>query len=154
MKTSELTTESLHAYFKEHVEYEMWMLFAIKDSISLEDQVSRNARVESFAIHLRNLITFFYPTQNTKTTDVYARDFFTNKSEWIDSCPVISTKLIKARERAHREVGHLTTHRISGTPKEKAWDMTDLCEEILPIIRFFYVSARPAPLPGFFREVP
>ena len=77
--------------------------------------------VELFGLHLRNLITFLYPTRNQQDTDVYARDYFSDKGEWERIAPPLSATLDTARRRANKELGHLTTERIDGFQDRKKW---------------------------------
>lgn len=142
-----LNDAALKEYSGEHLFYEVDMLFKVRSylfNLKEAEWLQRMTAIESFVIHLRNLITFLYPTTNTKDTDIYARAFFTNPSGWSPKIPVI---LEKARERAHKEVGHLTTERIvgAGDPR-KEWPIKELTDEITPILKSFCTSADKAKL--------
>jgi len=121
MKTSELNEERLLAYFSEHVRYEMQHLINATDAISRQLPIHNGLRytvVESFAVHLRNLITFLYP-YTKRDTDVSATDFFTSSEIWDSLHPKLSDILERAKTRTDKEVGHLTTARQFGTPETK-----------------------------------
>lgn len=138
-----LTDEELLDYSEEHLFYEVEMLLNVS-ALSTENlpQIIRNIRVESFAIHLRNLIIFFYPTSTVFPTDVYASHFFSDTNEWRRICPPLSQTLRDAKKRADKEVGHLTMERIAGTnDPRKEWDIRGLVNEITPIIKLFCASA-------------
>ena len=138
-----LTDKELLEYSEEHLFYEVEMLLNVC-SVRIESlpQIFRNMRVESFAIHLRNLIIFFYPTSTVFPTDVYATHFFSDSTKWRRLCPPFSQTLKDAKKRADKEVGHLTTERIAGTnDPHKEWDMSGLVNEITPIIKLFCASA-------------
>lgn len=112
-----LTDHELLDYSKEHVIYELWMFRSVGQALIAPIQMSqplRNALIESFAIHLRNLIDFFYPGQ-IQADDVVASEFLDDPDEWA-TLSAISTTLSSARIRAHKEVSHLTRKRITGAP--------------------------------------
>ena len=99
-----------------------------------------SAYLESFAIHLRGLIDFFYANlKDAKPDDVIAGDFFDPPSVWNPGVP--SVTLSAARERANKEVGHITYKRKSGMDPTKPWPVSDLFNEIVPIARQFAAGA-------------
>ncbi len=143
MKTKDLSDEQMHLYFTEHIRYEMQHLLNATDAISRQLSIHNGLQfmvLESFVIHLRNLITFLYPYTRHEE-DVYAEDYFANKKIWNDLCPKISIVLKLAKTRADKEVGHLTTSRQSGTSESKKWDVASLTDEVMPILRLFCESA-------------
>jgi len=139
-----LTDQELSEYSREHVVYELWMFRSVGGALISPIQMTqalRNALIESFAIHLRNLIDFFYPTQ-IQADDVVAAEFFDDPARWA-TISTISTTLSSARVRAHKEVSHLTRKRIAGAPPEKGWNVGSLSQEIKSILRQFVASASP-----------
>jgi hypothetical protein len=46
-----------------------------------------------------------------------------------------------ARVRADKEIAHLTTDRITGSPLSKGWDFTGLATEIRPLMRLVATHA-------------
>jgi hypothetical protein len=89
-----LSDPELLDYSKEHVVYELWMFRAVGQALITPLQMSqplRNALIESFAIHLRNLIDFFYPAQ-IQADDVFAAEFFDDPHEW-EKASTISSAL-------------------------------------------------------------
>lgn len=136
-----LTDKKLIEYSKEHLWYEVWMLLEVTRIRNVSEQVFINMIIESFAVHLRNLITFLYPA-NSYPTDICAKDFFSDPDIWTETRPPLSKTLENARKRAHKEMGHLTTERIAGTDDpNKPWNMRELISEIVPILRLFCDSA-------------
>ena len=99
--------------------------------------------IEGFAIHLRNVIDFLYT--KPYPTDVVAADFLP-VGEWEQIRPAITNSLEVARIRANKEIAHLTTDRIPGTPPEKQWDCSGLVTEIRPILQLFLSKALPVRL--------
>ena len=137
-----LTDKELIEYSKEHLFYEIWMLLEVSKIKNVSEQVLINMIVESFVVHLRNLITFLYSTNSLRPTDIYAKDFFPNPKIWQSKRPPISQTLEQARNRAHKEMGHLTTERIAGVDDiNKSWNMGELINEIVPILKLFCDSA-------------
>ena len=138
-----LSDEELRLYSGEHLFYEIEMLFNIShiDMSNLRSQFLMNILIESFGLHLRNLITFLYPTQNPFSTDIYARDYFPIENEWRRIAPPLSITLASAKRRTDKELGHLTTERIAGFPDYKKWEMIPLTEELKPILKLFCSSA-------------
>ena len=78
-----LSEGELRAFSGEHILYEISMLVqcgqlltsTFKSQSATVAAVLRYAVIESFAIHVRNLVDFLYPT-NERATDVLADDFF------------------------------------------------------------------------------
>ncbi|MBI2097447.1 MAG: hypothetical protein HYT46_00720 [Candidatus Vogelbacteria bacterium] len=135
----DFNNEDFRTYSNEHIFYEIDKLLKARDFILLNGSsgLLNMFAIESFVIHLRNLIFFLYPPpppKNHKNTDIYAKYFLSDPEEWKE---VISESLKKARARANKEVEHLTTQRIAGAPPEKIWPVAELTEEILPILKSF-----------------
>jgi hypothetical protein len=84
--------------------------------------VMANACVEGFMVHLRNLIDFMWPT-TIHDADVVADDFCA-MGTWKRP---INEALSDARTRVHKELAHLTSDRISGSPQRKKALQADQC---------------------------
>ncbi len=138
----------LLAYSAEHIAYEIDMFFGMTEMLSPLNKIGASslaeakrlnfAMIEAFVIHLRNLIDFLY-MDRPQSTDVVATDFCTN---WQTVRPTISPVLEKARVRANKELAHLTTDRLAGSPPAKQWDFSALAGEIRPLLRLFVKHAR------------
>ena len=59
---------------------------------------------------------------------------------------VLSQTLKDAKRRVNKELAHLTTGRISGSPARKAWDVNALAAELRPLLREFTTKAAPTRL--------
>jgi hypothetical protein len=99
-----------------------------------------NAIIEAFGIHLRNIIDFLF-IDDPKPSDIVASDFLI-PHEWMALRPPISPTLQIARVRANKEIAHLTTERIFGTPPQKQWDFDGLAGEIRQLLRLFVTHAK------------
>jgi|SRR3989344_7061650 len=136
--------KKLKEYSEEHIFYEVQMLIKTRDHFPIAAKagwIQKMTAIESFVIHLRCLITFLYPTSKRFDRDVRAEDFFSDPSGWNDTKPELPLSLKKARERANREVGHLTEDRKGIGDPEKEWPINQLADEIIPILKFFCSSA-------------
>lgn len=139
----DLSDQELRQYSREHVHYELWMFLRLGQYLMESPQpgddqgrVIRNAVIESFVIHLRNLIAFLYSVR-VQTKDIIAADYFLDAGNWYTKRPPISRELRVARERSHKEIIHLTTERISGTPPQKGWPVSALVREIKQLMGSF-----------------
>lgn len=143
MKTKDLSEEQLLDYFKEHIRYEILMLLNATHAIKMQFQIQEGLKfmiLESYAIHLRNLINFFYPPIRIRDTDVCAKDFFIEEATWGTKRPELSATLRKAKDRADKEVSHLTTLRKNANDNDKSWDVKPLTYEIMPVFNLFCKS--------------
>jgi hypothetical protein len=154
-----LSDTELLAYSKEHVFYEITMLVEAADLLNYTvdtpsgpmEPPFHNAALESFAIHVRNLVDFLYPGPNIKPSDVLADDFFPQQKRPADF-PEISDMLGIARRRAHKELSHLTTDRLPEGHPEKGWNTVELLREIFKVLAIFAQHAAPTKLHDNVRE--
>lgn len=154
-----LSDQELQQYSYEHVCYELWMFLRLGQYIIEEpppknedETVMHNAVIESFVIHLRNLIAFLYSVR-VQTKDIIAADYFNDASEWYEKRPPISRELRIARERSHKEVIHLTTERIYGASPQKRWPIAALVREIKALMELFAALASPDRLDPRIRQL-
>jgi len=125
----------------EHLFYEFRMFREVSNAIPCHEGPVKNALIESFAIHLRNLIDFFYPPEDgqIRSDDVFAGDFFDlPEIRYLDTIP---SSLRGARERANKEISHITCKRKAGADAAKAWSVSDLFKEIQEISNKFAAKA-------------
>ena len=149
-------------YSDEHLLYECWMLIRCAELLANQDkhiqcavedtETITNVLVESFAIHLRNLITFFYgDSKKYRPTDVLAIDYF-DDGRWNDLRPPKSELLIRAEDRASKQIAHLTTKRYAGVHEDKKWHLLSLSKEVRNITRIFIGSASASRLAPSLRD--
>ncbi len=138
-KNNKLSDEELIEYARIHIKYEFDMLLASASicesnvpSNTLIGFPIHNSMLESFSIHSRNLIDFFYPSEKiTKSnTDISIIDYIDEKN--LGKLPQISELLRIARIKANKQVAHLTTDRMTKyiTDEEKGWDFKQISIEI------------------------
>jgi hypothetical protein len=128
----------------EHLAYEIQMFLVARNMFvpprrTLADAVVHNAIAEMRGLHARCLVDFLY-NDAPRDTDVVAADFFPRSGDWRLIRGACSTTLTALKQRADREIAHLTTFRKSGTPPEKDWAEAELAE-LDPILRTFVENA-------------
>lgn len=143
-----MTDEKLLKYSGEHLLHELTMLWELARALpGREGSTETSALVESFGIHLRNLIDFFY--REGRDDDVTAQDFLDATTVWKPSEPAL---LKGAHKRANKELSHLTQARIDGNPAEKAWDTLGLFKQIEVVAKDFAAKASHKKLHSKIRE--
>ena len=95
-----------------------------------------NALLESFLMHVRVLIDFFY-NDNPRDDDIIAEHFFPIPNEWINIRTTKSKTLCEAKNRAHKLLAHLTYTRLSTTLDTKKWDLIKITNEIENVLQVF-----------------
>src|SRR5258708_1576575 len=93
-----------------------------------------NALVEAFALHTRNLVDFFYTPATGD--DVVAQHFFRQPGAWATVRPPLSSTLKTAKQRANKEISHLTYGRLKVTAQTKPWlvgPITSALEAVLAV---------------------
>lgn len=126
MTREHVSIDRLKRVGDEHLVYEFEMFHDTASILGTEivqnDLTIRNAIIEAFVIHMRNLLKFFFDTQPLKT-DVTASDFYEDPEDWINIRATLNDKEAVERicRRANKEVAHLTYDRLDVKPEEKAW---------------------------------
>jgi hypothetical protein len=134
------TDQQLLDYSAEHLLYELQLFRWVAENLPRENGFPLSASLESFAIHLRNLIEFFYTQPgNARNDDLVAADFFDLPSTWNPGA--IPKSLNDARERANKEVSHITYKRKSGSDPTKPWPVADLFNEVHAVSEKFAAGA-------------
>src|SRR5437868_5537964 len=103
VKTSDLSDSELADYSGEHLLYELQIFLFAGKELARPNMTGpmRSVLIESFVVHLRNLIDFFFTPPNHED-DVTAIHFC---PQWAE---VIPDTLRVAKERANKELSHLT----------------------------------------------
>jgi hypothetical protein len=140
------TDEYLLKYSQEHLFYEFDML--LQTSILIwftkrEPGVVGNVLLESFTIHLRNVIAFLYD-KKPRESDVAASDFCVDR--WVPAAS--SGSEVVARKRADKEIVHLTSGRLWPDDPEKPWNTADALLSLGPGLEAFDRKAVDARLAG------
>jgi hypothetical protein len=111
---SEARTPSLdeRRQLTEHLFYEMQMTFdLIIDLVeTFQDEqtlVSRNAKVEALAIHVRQLVAFLWEEERGRGTDAFAADYS-------GRCSTPTTPLLRRRKRQSQRTRPWSENGASG----------------------------------------
>jgi len=103
-------------------------------------QQEENMALETFLVHWRGLIEFFYSDCKRKikgkTDDARAWDFIEKSLLEKIRSPEPSW-LEKAKERTNKEIAHLTYSRYSGNPPTKDWCYKEMKAHLKKIINLF-----------------
>lgn len=103
-------------------------------------QPIKNALIESFAIHVRNLFIFFYKgTKSRSNDDILAEDYSINKKKFRTQ-RTKKNDLNYLTKRVAKQVAHLTYHRVVYNKKTKPWKVTDILTKIDKTINAFINS--------------
>lgn len=136
----------------EHLYYEIWMLRWTTIILSFGvfgDSICKNAFVESFAIHTRNLIEFLFDRKAKVTSDtIVAEHYFPDPATWRDRYPQKSKILQEAWIRANKQIAHMSTDR----KKREKWNQAAIWNALCPILRDF-VNKAPKDKFGDYRSL-
>jgi hypothetical protein len=116
-----------------HIHYELRMLTTAADCMALGlfgDGAINSLLLESFVIHARSLLAFFYPAEQPRDDDVVIGDFFPELGVWLAARPEKSNVLTQVNTRANKEIAHLTYTRQELTDETKYWMFLDIATEI------------------------
>jgi hypothetical protein len=144
-----MTNEELTKYSGVHLLYELQMFWWLTGARSYMQGYIHDALLESWLVHLRNLILFFCYGKNDPD-DVVGKDFFDNPAVWSQ---VESTTLKTARDRANKELSHITAKRKYAGDKDREWDVVGLFKEVWEIANKFASQASNAKLHSDVRQL-
>jgi hypothetical protein len=126
--------EQLHRFAEEHLLHEAGMLHAVTVKLlnrhHRDDPVVENALLESYTIHLRNLIDFLFVKEPRVATDAVAADYF-DDSDWELVELEQSEHLRRVKGRVGQEIVHLSYNRLAIPEDEKGWQVIGIGGEIL-----------------------
>lgn len=138
-----MTDSELHEWSRERLSYDVEMVLFVSYALTtlpslktMRALVVRNALLDSFAIHVRALIAFFYDKKQ-HPDDVVADDFVADSDAWYTARPPLTETLSDARRRTHKEVAHLTEIGLGGGPPPQPWHPTILIGDLKPVIKAF-----------------
>ena len=112
-----------------------------------QEIADRNALLEGFLLHARNLIHFLWGRD--KQDDVLASHFFDDRRDWEDHCPQMSQFLKDQRPKINKRLAHLTYARLKMDPR---WDIPRIQAEIERGLDKFLQSVPPERLSDSFRQ--
>jgi hypothetical protein len=117
---------------------------------------ARNASIESFAIHVRNVVAFLYNLKGRGSGDHhFADDYVTDIGAYRKARPRRPPALERdVVDRIHKQVAHLNYARAGYAPEERLWLYDDICLAFAPVVRSFLSYVDPAKVsPEFVDQV-
>ncbi len=123
----------------EHVVYEIMMFKATNLLLlsNINEQVSKNVLLESFAVHSRNLFDFFY--KKRINDDIVAIDFIGNKAQFRKDKSKKRNMQTLAR-KANKQISHLTYSRNNYNSRTKPWNISSIGAQMNKTIEAFFKS--------------
>jgi hypothetical protein len=126
-----------------HVNYEVEMLKAMTSFLcefperTAEGIWRRNAYLESFVLHVRNLIDFLYPPTNAKPDDILAEHHVRDVAGWKRRCPG-KTKLLQDAEARVNELAAHLTYATAQLPKD--WEFSKIQSDLWQPLQCFFTE--------------
>jgi hypothetical protein len=141
----------------EHLYYEVMMTFDLADVLNAafvmpggppQAHLVRNALLEAFTIHVRQLVDFFWSERSLKwkltQRGAYAADYF-DPGEWKRLRPTRPQALDRVLTgKVGWGVAHLTYPRAHVTPTQKQWEPLKMCAALELAVRCFVDNVDPA----------
>jgi hypothetical protein len=100
-------------------------------------QVTENALVESFVIHVRALIEFLFTDRRKRTDDGIAADLVRDPAEWTRTRGDLPPLLTTVKRRADKEIAHVTFARKSLTEEAREWGVGNVHAAISRVLKEF-----------------
>lgn len=140
-----LLDEELRDYADHHLKYEIEMLVWASGILAtlgtlrekgLLARECKNALLNTFALHSRNLIDFLYLRASCKDrpTDVIVQDYI-DQNTLSKYLPPITPLLQQTKEKADKQAAHLTIDRIQYAKSGKGWKVIEIAENIMKAFR-------------------
>lgn len=135
-----LTDAELLKYADEHLQYEVEMLtwlsgimafLAIHKEEGYLPWAMNNGLLNSYALHVRNLINFLFSRSKRKDfpTDIIIEDYIDSRIN-VSSLITLSPLLEEALTKASKQVAHLSVERIKYEQAGKEWKFLELYKQI------------------------
>lgn len=99
--------------------------------------IEENVYLESFLLHLRNLIEFLYSRSEKYPDDIIARNFYDSEIKYCQSIGEKPHMFSQAfMKKLHQKLAHLTSSRVNESEK-KGWNTKEIYNTIMPSIKNF-----------------
>lgn len=151
------TDESLKQYSKAALAPTIEMLFATAFELYRDENDVRphikQALMDSFRIHARSLLYFFYADQ-PRADDAKAQSFMQASIEWSKVRRNQTPALIDLQRRVGKEVAHLTYSRPTDTETVIDWNIGTEMKDLYLVFQDFFKHADNTKLHDKIAEVP
>ena len=136
------TKKQLKAMSK-HLAYEVQMLAWLERTLpATDDDLLNNALLESFVMHTRVLLDFFF-LSTTRDSDIVASDYFESVERWETVRGELPSELANVRQRVGKEMAHLTLERLDVTSDKKPWNFAAIAGAIGSVLERFASAVDP-----------
>lgn len=134
----------LRAFADTHLLYEIRMVGALPAAIVQRNAMTvgdggdavSNALLESFAVHARSLIDFFFRQQPQFPDDALARDYFyEDRGAW--PLPPLTPHLARVKPRVNKEIAHLTYGRMLVSEEARQWQFEKIANDLAAVLGNF-----------------
>lgn len=96
-----------------------------------------NSLNDSFLIHSRKLVEFFYSPNLTHPNDIIAEDYFDSPKSWKNIRPPKSETLSKAQKDFNKLLAHLTYASLNYPDGEHVWSISEIYVDIFNSLQIF-----------------
>jgi hypothetical protein len=124
---------------RRHLAYEIKMVRETANALrgnGIGPRSFRNAMLETFLIHYRNLLDFFYADKKRSLAhDVRAADYVIDAKRWRDRRPHMDKEATSNRERVNALLAHLTYRRLRY--EERNWSDRRMLRQIEELLAAF-----------------
>jgi hypothetical protein len=139
------------ALASEHLCYEVTMLRFTARQLAerqAEGDEPKNALLESFAIHVRNLMNFFFRKESSRVkNEMLALDYLDNWN------PPKSEYLRRIEGKINEEISHLSYKRNGVSPEAKKWRIDLIVAELEQVLTAFLRRVPDAHLGGHMQQL-
>ncbi len=140
---------------RRHLAYEIKMVRETAQALrgkGIGPRSFRNAMLETFLIHYRNLLDFFYADKRRSLShDVRAADFVADYPRWRERRPRMDKEATSNRERVNAQLAHLTYRRLKY--EERHWSDRRMARQIEEILQIFIEQLPPHRRRWFLRAM-
>ena len=130
---------------RRHLAYEIKMVRETANALrgkGIGPRSFRNAMLETFLIHYRNLLDFFYADKKRSLAhDVRAADYVIDAKRWRERRPRMDKEASSNRERVNAQLAHLTYRRLRYD--ERNWSDRRMLRQIEELLAAFAAELPP-----------
>jgi len=140
---------------RRHLAYEIKMVRETAQALQgkgIGPRSFRNAMLETFLIHYRNLLDFFYADHRRSLShDVRAQEFVADPRRWKARRPKLDQEASSNRERVNAQLAHLTYRRLKY--EERQWSDRRMLRQLEELIQVFVEQLPPHRRRWFLRTM-
>jgi hypothetical protein len=143
-----MTDDELRAFSGDHLLYELEMTFWLVPLLEryakpagFEENIIKNALLESFVGHVRVLKAFLY--DEPKWDDVSADHYVADVAAWRNARGPMPAELAEGARRVGKEIAHLTQGRLAPDAPRRDWNTVAVRTALVPPLKSFLRLARP-----------